>query len=129
MKSLEEIKAKKVLLGYLKTERLITDDVMNAAIARLGSDLCDALSGKLGQTLLVEIGKEKQRLDNRQFRIGDRVKFTWGGAEYEAELTTVAHQSVQVDFKGRRDFGLNEHEITGARISEYAAILEAGIGL
>jgi hypothetical protein len=92
-----EICAKMRLLEHLREAYGIDERVIAGAIAKLGSDVCDALPGDLGDAIEQHLNEKIERLEKHHFRKGDSVRFVVGGRERTALVVSSANGMVTVD--------------------------------
>lgn len=105
MDVLEQIEGKLMLLEHFQRHLKVPKEVADAAIAKLGADLVDALSGSFGEALLREFEATIDRLNRRELFPGERVCFELDSNEYETEILEVNGLDLVLDFDTRSDSG------------------------
>lgn len=111
-----EICAKMRLLEHLREAYGIDERVIAGAIAKLGSDVCDALPGELGNAIEQHLNEKIERLEKHHFRKGDSVRFAVGEQERTALVVSATNGMVTID--GRSGSPVREADCTSTELEK-----------
>jgi hypothetical protein len=95
---LEQATARLKLIKHLEQHLKVDRDVIAAAKAKLGADLCDSLSGELGKELLEQAEADIARLETPEFKVGDRVQWYFGRELRTSVIREIEQNALTVDF-------------------------------
>jgi hypothetical protein len=101
----------------------VNGEIIEAAKAKLGADLCDALSGKLADEMLQTFQDKLARLERGDLQIGDDV--IWSFEPRGEKRTNNSPRSPSAPRRSTHNGGynLNRHDVTPAKLDELRALM------
>lgn len=123
MKTLTEFAAKLRLIAYLG-ECGVTPEILAAAKAKLGADLCDALSSDLGKSLRDRFDSDIDRLERLDFQDGDQVSCATGNTYVSGKIASSSDDNFTV-ISGGKKFAAVRANITSEELTEIRELSKA----